>query len=136
MKVFALIFFSLFFFLSEAYSQVSLDIFITHKKGIDKDLILTSELQSSERIVGKELRILEMRNGIRVEIGAEFVEDWSELIGPSSHVRLLGALWGPQRKLWLNFEDLDKRAYLGEEFSFTFSDDIDQIVEIRVKPWL
>jgi hypothetical protein len=123
--------------LSLAKSQIYLDVFMTHHKGVDQGLILTSEIQSLEKLTGRERRILELRNGIRLEIGAEFLKDKKdEHIGPTGEIRLTGTLTGPRGERWLDFRRDGHVVMIGQEHSLQFSDSNSQIVDIKIIPYL
>jgi hypothetical protein len=86
LKIIAILFFSF-----EVWAVMFLDIELTHEKGLGKEMILKSELMSTERIQSGKSVTLKMKNGIEVELKAKFSEKDEEL-GPSSFVELEGTL--------------------------------------------
>jgi hypothetical protein len=126
-----------FLFLSaQAHAVIFVDVFITHHKGIDQGLTLMSELQSLEKVIGRERKILEMKNGIRLELHVDFIDEKGETIGPISRVRFTGRLLNTQRELLHEFLAQDSEVELGQEWSFSYDDKSGQLIEIRLVPYL
>lgn len=126
----------LFFFLSSnSFALINLDVVLIHKKGIDKDLILVSEIQSTERIFGTEFIRLNLKNEIRLSFQAEFVDD--STYGPSSHISLTGDVVNAQKETLIELNPQNARLPLSQEKTFTYqSENADQLVEVRIRPYL
>lgn len=130
-----LLLFALFFSLN-AHSLIFVDVFITHHKGIDQGLTLMSELQSMEKMIGREKKILEMKNGIRLELNVEFVDQKADIIGPVSRVRFFGRLLNSKREVLYELLPDESEVELGQEWSFSFDDKGGELIEIRLLPYL
>jgi hypothetical protein len=120
----------------DAQARIFVDVFITHHKGIDQGLTLMSELQSFEKMIGRERKILEMKNGIRLEFNVEFVDQKGEAIGPIGRVRFFGRLLNSRRELLQDFSAEDSEVELGEEWLYSYDDKSGQLIEIRLVPYL
>lgn len=129
-------FLPLFFLVSgEALALIHLDVVLIHKKGIDKDLILVSEIQSTERIFGKEIVQLNLKNEIRLTFQTEFVEDSS--YGPSALVAISGQVTNAAKERLMHFVPSKAKISLNEEKVFSYqSEDQDQMIEVRLRPYL
>lgn len=121
-----------------ANARLFMEVYLTHRKGIDQGLTLMSELQSLEEFWGEEKISVELRNGIRLEVGGRFLVASSseESFGPPSRVLLSGRLLGPRQQVWLDFTKKQVEVNLGEEFRTTYDDEAGQQVEIRLHPYL
>lgn len=118
-----------------AHAILSLDIKMVHKKGIDKELTLTSEIQSRERVFDKETIILRMKNDVTLQLKAYFTSD--DVYGPSSKVYLEGQIVNLANKSKFFISDKDSVMGLNEEKEFLYkSEGEDQIVEVTVRPYL
>lgn len=119
----------------EAYGRMILNVGIVHKRGIDKGLVLVSELLSREELLDKDVATLQMRNGIRVVLKADFTDD-QKGYGPSSLVKIEGKLFDEAGRLLENFTaDKNLVTYLGEERSISHTDDEKgQLIEISITP--
>lgn len=114
---------------------INLDVVLIHKKGIDKDLILVSEIQSTERIFGKEVVQLNLKNEIRLSFQAEFIDDAT--YGPSGYIALIGDVINAQKVKLIELNQENAKVALSEEGVFTYqSEDADQVVEVRIRPYL
>lgn len=134
-KYFFILFLSLILPFHAAQALINLDVVLIHKKGIDKDLILVSEIQSKERVFGRESVQLNLKNEIKLVFQAEFVND--STYGPSAYVALIGNVVNVQNKKLMEFGHKDSKVALNEERVFTYqSEDQDQIIEVRIRPYL
>lgn len=123
------------FLSAQAYALINLDVVLIHKKGIDKDLILVSEIQSTERIFGTEVVQLNLKNDISLSFQTEFVEDAS--YGPSALIAISGQVTNAAREKLMNFIPSKATISLNEERVFSYkSEDQDQMIEVRLRPYL
>lgn len=87
--------------------------------------------------MGKDRRVLELRNGIRLEVWAEFIDKKNEEdVGPSSLVKVNGVLFGPRMERWLEFRGEEHYTLLGQALERSYSDANSQVVDIKVVPYL
>jgi len=129
-KIILLIFF---LYSSQTLANLYLNIAIVHKKGIDKGLVLRNELHSLDEVRGKEFIVLEMKNGIKFLLSANYVIDQG-VYGPSDTIFMEAKL----------LDKLGKRLKLPEEGSFIvklgekkilLSNELnDQLIEITITP--
>lgn len=123
---------------SQAEARLLVDISMVYKNGIDKNLVLESELHSVEEIWGKRKLQLVMKNGTKLRLQAGFWERpiaKIDAIGPSSKVFLEGKLYQPNGKLAKEVIREDSQVELGDSFSFEFTDQT-QLIEVKIKPYL
>lgn len=126
----------LLFWCSQAFAILSLDIQMVHKKGIDKELTLTSEIQSRERVFDKEVAELKMKNNVTLRLKAYFTKDDS-IYGPSSKIFLEGQIVNLANQSKFFISDKDSIVDLNETKEFLYkSEEEDQIVEVTVRPYL
>lgn len=137
-RLFIIILLSLFSLSLQA--RIFVDISMVYKRGVDKQLVLESELHSVEEIWGEKRINLIMNNGTRLVLFVGFwdgpkTEDETNLVGPSSKVFLEGKLLYPDGSL---SRDIDKRkahVRLGEVYSLIIKDKT-RLIEILIKPYL
>lgn len=128
----------IFYFLvsSKAFAGLTLQIEAIHKKGIDKGLILTSELHAIEDLAGRKEVRLKMKNGITIFLKASSVQQDNDF-GPSSTVVLTGDIFDNQGKKVKSFDDANIITELGKSKLITYQDqDKDQILEIKILPFM
>lgn len=119
-----------------AFGILSLDIQMVHKKGIDKELTLTSEIQSRERVFDKETVELKMKNNVTLQLKAYFTGD-DDVYGPSSKIFLEGQIVNLANQSKFFISDKDSIVDLNEKKEFLYkSEEEDQIVEVTVRPYL
>ena len=124
--------FFFFFSISSAYSQIKLNISIIHKRGIDKGLILVSELHSVEIVDPKGVE-LKMKGGYHFRFRADFYQDKNEY-GPSALVKINCDIMNNEDKLLKKFDEPALLASLGEEKVLVYRDETGQLIEISVTP--
>lgn len=118
-----------------AYAILSLDIQMVHKKGIDKELTLTSELQSRQRVFDKEMIQLKMKNNVTLQLKAYFTSD--DVYGPSSKIFLEGQIVNLSNQSKFFISDKNSVVDLNETKNFLYkSEEEDQIVEVTIRPYL
>ncbi len=113
-------------------ASIRLNVFIVHKKGIDKGLVLVSEMHQVEEIGGEESVNLVMKNGLRLELSAHFLDDYS-MYGPSEALEVEGEVFLPNGDAIGEFSSDDSKMFLGKEKLLVFSAK-DQLVEIKIVP--
>jgi hypothetical protein len=120
-------------FTSPAWGKMSLNISIIHKKGIDKGLVIVSELHVSEKIDGDI--VLELKSGLRIVLKAEVVST-EEIYGPSFLVYINGEIVDIDDEVLHSFSSKESPIPLKGERQFSYQDNEDQLLEILVRPIL
>jgi hypothetical protein len=116
-----------------AFGRITLNVGIVYKKGIDKGLILVSELHSIKEFFGTEEKTFVMKNGIRVQLKAFFF-DRSKDYGPSSTIRVLGKIFNSEGRLIRDFKSGEVDIPLGESRTVIHQDVESQIIELILEP--
>lgn len=119
-------------------ARLLVDVSMIYKNGIDKNLVLESELHSVEEIWGKRRLELRMKNGARLEMRAGFWERpvaKLDSVGPSSKIFIEGKLFQPNGKLAKEVERINSQVELGDSFTIEFTDQT-QLIEVKIKPYL
>ena len=121
-----------FIFTFSASAVIRLNINVINKKGIDKGLVLISELHAMEEIAGEEGIVLQMRNGPRLVLKASFADD-PENYGPSDLVKITGALYDQKNKRLEKFDDKNYIVKIGKQEQIIYQE-TGQLIEISVLP--
>lgn len=125
-----ILFFLFFSFTAHANFLVNLN--IIHKKGIDKGLILASELHTIEKGLPGERIVATTSSGLRFEV----LLDWSldrSAYGPSSE--LVFVLWIFDSKTMKVLHKFPEgRVNLEESRLLTFQKNDGELVEVSLKP--
>ena len=114
------------------------NISMIYNNGIDKNLVLESELHSMEEVWGKREIQLTMKNGARLELRADFWERpiaKIDEVGPSSKIFLEGKLYKPNGRLAKTIERRQTQVDIGEVFVMNYTDQ-SQLLEVKIKPYL
>ena len=110
------------------FFQVSVE----NKKGIDLGLVLTSELHSLEEVViGKPL-LLQMKNGVAIEMKAFWAETPKDY-GPSEKILIEGKIFDKRNKVLKEFAKEPLIAQLGKE-TVIYHEKEDQRIELKITP--
>lgn len=125
---------------SSAWARLFINVSIVNKKGIDIGLTLGSELHSIEEVRHNEKISLKMRSGIKLELFAYFVEEYSgieekDMYGPSSVILVRGRILDSQNNILKDFKDEPLKIPLEEEEKILHSQE-SQLVEVTLKPHL
>lgn len=133
MKLAIILFLTILFFSNTVFATIRLNIGIIWKKGIDKNLVLVSELHSVENINGKENVTLEIKNGPIIILGANFAKA-SEEYGPSAFIKVQGEIYSHDEKHLRSVLDDGLIIKIGTKKTFSIQNDEDQLIEITIKP--
>ncbi len=114
-------------------AKIGLNISMIYKKGIGKGFFLSTEQHSIEQVDDYELVAVQMKNGIRVELQAFYVQSVHEY-GPSGFVRIKGDLYNQNGKLIksLNTPALD--IYLGDSKTVIHEEKGQEQIDLTIKP--
>ncbi len=120
------------------YSQVSLGrlrlrVNVIHKLGIDKNLVLKSELHNIKELMGRDYILVRMKNGIEVKLFAKYI-DTANTIGPSDKIQLRAELYDQNGHRIKEFSGEQAQVSLWSSVKFIYSNNIGQEVEINVLP--
>lgn len=114
-------------------ARLILDVVIIHKRGIDKNMVLQSELHSSQEVVGNK-QIELKKSGIKVELTAEF-NKFSKNYGPPAEVLINGLLKNSKDVVLKEIEGEEGIIPLHEERMLIYKDDAGSLIEITIKPY-
>ncbi len=127
-----------FLFSMQVQARLLAKVSMVYRNGIDKNLVLESELHSVEEIWGKRAVRLVMKNGTRLQFKAGFWERpvaKTEVVGPSSKIFVEGKLYLANGKLVKNMERRNSQTEIGESLLFSFKDQT-QLIEVSITPYL
>jgi hypothetical protein len=132
-KYFIFLLLGLFSFSTQA--KLQFDISVIHKQGIDKNLVLTTELHSQEFQSGRGAIHLRMKDGIQVTLFSRF-EKTEDIYGPNDRIRTEIGLFNKESVLLKKFEGEENILRLGERKVFIYEDQKGELVEIHLRPYL
>lgn len=92
-----------------AQGALKLNISIIYKKGVSRELVLTSELHASEIVESNERVMLSMNNGLRYRFWAEFIDTPYEY-GPSGILNIQGDIIGPGRRYVKHLKETEESS--------------------------
>lgn len=118
---------------SMSYAKIGLNISLIYKKGIGKGFFLSTEQHSIEQIDENEQITVQMKNGIKADISAFFVQSIHEY-GPSGFVRIKGALYNQAGKKVKTLNNPVLDIYLGESKTIVHEERGEEQIELMIKP--
>jgi hypothetical protein len=118
---------------SSAEAKIGLNVSLIYKKGIGKGFFLSTEQHSIEQVDEREQITVQMKNGIRAELSAHYVQSVHEY-GPSGFVRIKGELFNRAGKLvkTLNKPNLD--VYIGDSKKISHEESNEEEIELIIAP--
>jgi hypothetical protein len=131
--IFSLIFALGIFIPNESMAMLKLKVTLTHKLGIDKNLVLKSELHSVEEFLGNEEVTVTMKNGFELKIFADYIEENSG-IGPTDLIQIKATLFNPDGYKIKEFLGEEARVSLWKSKKFIYNGNIGQEIEIIIIP--
>jgi uncharacterized protein YlzI (FlbEa/FlbD family) len=132
MKIFLAIF--LLFSFTAAEAKIGLQIGLIYKKGIGKGFFLSTEQHSIESVDEREEITVQMKNGVKVNISAYFVQSVHEY-GPSGFIRIKGKLFDQNGKLVKTLNEPPIDIYLNETKTIVHEDEKGaEQIELIVSP--
>ena len=116
-----------------SFAKIGLNLSLIYKKGIGKGFFLSTEQHTIEQVDENEQVTISMKNGIKAEVSAFFVQSLHEY-GPSGFLRMKGAIYNQNGKMvkTLNAPVLD--IYLGESKSVIHEERGEEQIELTIKP--
>ncbi len=135
MKKISIIFSFLFvlFYSQFAEAKLALHLGLIYKKGIGKGFFLSNEKHTIEQVDEKEMVVLNMKGGYRVELFGIFIQSTKEY-GPSGFVRIKGNIYNPQGKTVKTLNEPPLDIYLGMEKTIVYQDKSGEEVELIISP--
>lgn len=116
-----------------AEAKIGLNVSLIYKKGIGKGFFLSTEQHSIEQIDEHEFITVQMKNGIKIEISAYYVQSVHEY-GPSGFVRIKGALYNQNGKMVKTLNEPKLDIYLGDSKSIVHEERGEEQIELTIKP--
>ena len=126
---------ALIFILSAAAAEakIGLKVILLYKKGIGKGFFLSTEQHSIQSVDEKEHILIQMKNGIKADISAFYVQSVHEY-GPSGFVRIKGDLYNIDGKMIKTFNEPNLDIYLGQSKSISHVERNEEQIEIVITP--
>lgn len=116
-----------------AQAKIGLKVSLIYKKGIGKGFFLSTEQHSIQSVDEKEHVLIQMKNGIKADISAFYVQSVHEY-GPSGFVRIKGDLYNVNGKIVKTLNEPDLDIYLGQSKSITHIERNEEQIEIVITP--
>lgn len=120
-------------FTSVAEAKIGLKVSLIYKKGIGKGFFLSTEQHSIQSVDEKEHVLIQMKNGIKADISAFYVQSVHEY-GPSGFVRIKGDLYNVNGKIVKTFNEPNLDIYLGQSKSISHIERNEEQIEIIITP--
>ena len=116
-----------------AQAKNGLNVSLIYKKGIGKGFFLSTEQHSIEQVDEHEVITVQMKNGIKAELSAFFVQSVHEY-GPSGFVRIKGFLYSQNGKMIKTLNEPVLDIYLEESKTITHEENGEEQIELIIKP--
>lgn len=120
-------------FTTAAEAKIGLKVSLIYKKGIGKGFFLSTEQHSIQSVDEKEHVLIQMKNGIKADISASYVQSVHEY-GPSGFVRIKGDLYNVNGKIVKTFNEPNLDIYLNQTKSITHQERNEEQIEIIITP--
>jgi len=120
-------------FTSVAEAKIGLKVSLIYKKGIGKGFFLSTEQHSIQSVDEKEHVLIQMKNGIKADISAFYVQSVHEY-GPSGFVRIKGDLYNVNGKIVKTLNEPNLDIYLGQSKSISHIERNEEQIEIVITP--
>jgi len=121
----------IFFFPTSLLGAIKLDVSLVYKKGIDKQLVLVSELHSSQILNEGQEASLKMKNGISVFLRPYFLST-TDVFGPSNMIEVKGRIVRDGVIFKTGFENGKVILKLGETKEISLKQGDDQLLLISL----
>jgi len=118
---------------NQSFAKIGLNVSLIYKKGIGRGFFLSTEQHSIEQVDENEQVTVQMKNGIKAELSAFFVQSIHEY-GPSGFVRIKGALFNQNGKQVKTLNNPVVDIYLGESKTITHEERGEEQIELVIKP--
>ena len=124
----------LFSLCSTVNARLILDVVVIHKRGVDKSMVLQSELHSREEVF-EDKKIKLNKSGLDIELTAFFKKNAGIVYGPPAEIQVEGAIMGPEGEVLKPITGEEGVIRLNEERKLFYKGDSDQLIEITLKPY-
>jgi hypothetical protein len=133
MQKYLFILFTSFFLAQSVQAKIGLKVSLIYKKGVGKGFFLSTEQHSIEQVDEREPVMIQMKNGIKAELAAHYVQSVHEY-GPSGFVRIKGELYNQNGKVikTLNTPNLD--IYLGDTKTISHLERNEEEIDLIITP--
>ena len=122
------------FFISiDAQAKIGLNVSLIYKKGIGKGFFLSTEQHSIEQVDEREQVTVQMKNGIKAEFSAYYVQSIHEY-GPSGFVRLKGEIYNQAGKIVKTLNEPNLDVYLGESKKIVHEERNEEEIDLIITP--
>lgn len=117
----------------DAQAKIGLNVIMIYKKGIGKGFFLSTEQQSIEQVDEREQITVQMKNGIKAELSAHYVQSIHEY-GPSGFVRIKGEIYNQAGKVVKTLNEPKLDIYLGESKTITHVERNEEQIDLIISP--
>ncbi len=133
MRKISFIFLAVLAFSLEAEAKIGLNVSLVYKKGIGKGFFLSTEQHSIEQVDEREQVMISMKNGIKAELSAYYVQSVHEY-GPSGFVRVKGEVYNQSGKVVKTLNEPNLDIYLGETKKITHEERNQEEIDLIITP--
>lgn len=120
-------------FSTSSFAKIGLNVGLIYKKGIGKGFFLSTEQHSIESVDEFEQITVQMKNGIKAELSAFYVQSVHEY-GPSGFVRIRGAIFNQNGKQVKTLNEPKLDIYIGESKSIVHEERGEEQIVLIIKP--
>lgn len=117
----------------DAQAKIGLNVSVIYKKGIGKGFFLSTEQHSMEQVDEREQITVQMKNGIKAELSAYYVQSIHEY-GPSGFVRIKGDIYNQAGKVVKTLNEPNLDIYLGESKKISHEERNEEEIDIIITP--
>jgi uncharacterized protein YlzI (FlbEa/FlbD family) len=133
MQKFLLILIAALFISIDAQAKIGLNVSLIYKKGIGKGFFLSTEQHSIEQVDEREQVMVQMKNGIKAELSAYYVQSIHEY-GPSGFVRIKGEIFNQAGKVVKTLNEPNLDIYLGESKKIIHQERNEEEIDLIITP--
>ena len=116
-----------------AQAKIGLNVILIHKKGIGKGFVLSTEQHSIEQVDEREKITVQMKNGIKAELSAFYVQSVYEY-GPSGFVRIKGEIYNQAGKVIKTLNEPNLDIYLGQSKEISHLERNEEQIDLIITP--
>lgn len=120
-------------FSPDAQAKIGLNVSLIYKKGIGKGFFLSTEQHSMEQVDEREQITVQMKNGIKAELSAYYVQSVHEY-GPSGFVRIKGEIYNQAGKVVKTLNEPNLDIYLGESKKISHEERNEEEIDLIITP--
>jgi hypothetical protein len=117
----------------DAQAKIGLNVSLIYKKGIGKGFFLSTEQHSIEQVDEHEQITIQMKNGIKTELSAYYVQSIHEY-GPSGFVRISGEIYNQAGKVVKTLNEPSLDIYLGESKKISHEERNEEEIDLIITP--